>query len=154
MTTATHPMSDLITSIKSCLDCDICPQPHKNPAAGRGNPDADWMIVSKMPGRVDNRTGRPHSGESGRMLEAFLKMAKISQSDIWFTNLVKGYRGTNTAGTEQPATKAQIMACVPWLLAEIELVNPKFIIVVSAPALKFFLPTQKIDEAHGQVFQW
>ena len=136
------------------LDCTACilHERGKRVVPGYGNANAKYMIVSQAPSRWDDAGQRD---DIAKEMERLLVSAGISLSECYFTNLVKHYPGRNALGKDnKPGKKAMSQCGSHWLQQEIELVEPEVIITLGAVAINYFLPGEKITEAHGQVLEY
>jgi len=95
------------------------------------------MCVGEAAGEKEVQLGRGFSGASGKELDALLFQAglyrSITSSDVWTSNIV---RGRPKVGRKNRAPKSsEISACLPYLLSEIELINPRIIVCLGATAV-------------------
>lgn len=92
---------------------------------GVGNPDADLMIVGEAPGMNEDLQGEPFVGQAGKLLDKIMKAIYFDRSDIYIANILK-HRPPNN---RDPKTEERERS-LPYLLRQIELVNPKLILCV------------------------
>ncbi len=108
---------------------------------GEGSPGADLFFVGEQPGDYEDETGSPFSGAGGRYLEICLREAGISRERVYLTNVVKHFkwepRGSRRVQAKPHVT--EILACAPWLMAELRAVQPKIIVCLGATAAKAIL---------------
>jgi len=112
---------------------------------GGGNPDADIVFIGEAPGKKEDETGQPFVGAAGRFLDEMLAAAHMNRSDVYITNIVK-YRPPNNRDP-LPEEKA---AFLPYLLRQLEIIDPKAIITLGRHSMEYFLPGMKISDVHGQ----
>ena len=112
---------------------------------GEGNPDADIVFIGEAPGKNEDLQGKPFVGAAGKFLNALLAQAGMKRSDVYITNIVK-YRPPNNRDP-LPDEKA---AFLPYLLRQIEIINPKVVITLGRHSMEYFLPGAKIGDIHGQ----
>ena len=115
---------------------------------GGGNPNADIVFIGEAPGKKEDETGQPFVGAAGKFLDHMLAEAGMSRSDVYITNIVK-YRPPNNRDP-LPEEKA---AFLPYLLRQIEIINPKAIITLGRHSMEYFLPEAKISDVHGQAIR-
>lgn len=120
---------------KSCL----------NPVPGEGSLDAKLMFVGEAPGAQEDKLGRPFVGASGKFLEEMLATIDLSREDVYITNIVKFRPPSN-----RDPFKEEIEACLPYLLAQIKVIQPELIIFLGRHSMNVFLPELKISQTHGQ----
>ena len=115
---------------------------------GEGTPDADIVFIGEAPGKQEDLQGKPFVGASGRFLNEMLAAAGLDREDVYITNIVK-YRPPNNRDP-LPAEKA---AFLPYLLEQIDIIDPKVVITLGRHSMEYFLPDAKIGEVHGQPHQ-
>jgi len=102
-----------------------------------GEVTSDVMLVGEAPSYHDESNGKPFSGPAGKKMEAILKAMGLSRDEVYLTNIVK-YRpamANQTTNTRKPNAD-EIQASMRYLMAEVEAVKPKVIIVLGATAAK------------------
>lgn len=112
---------------------------------GDGNPNADIVFIGEAPGKNEDIQGKPFVGAAGKFLNTMLEAAGMDRSDVYITNIVK-YRPPNNRDPF-PEEKA---AFLPYLLRQLEIINPKVVITLGRHSMEYFLPDAKIGEVHGQ----
>lgn len=116
---------------------------------GDGNPNADIVFIGEAPGKKEDELGLPFVGASGKFLNAMLEQAGMARSDVYITNIVK-YRPPNNRDPK-PAEK---QAFLPYLLRQLEIIQPKVVITLGRHSMEYFLPDMKIGDVHGQLFPY
>jgi DNA polymerase len=104
---------------------------------GEGNPDADLMFIGEGPGFYEDQTGRPFVGKAGQLLDRITAAIEMERGDVYIANVVKCHP---PADRQPDPNEAQ--ACLPVLLAQIEIVQPKVICLLGATAAKYMTGTQ------------
>jgi DNA polymerase len=126
---------------------DICPELARQATQlviGDGNPDADIVFIGEAPGKNEDEQGKPFVGAAGRFLNEMLAAADMDRSDVYITNIVK-YRPPNNRDPH-PEEKA---AFLPYLLRQLEIIDPKAVITLGRHSMEYFLPGAKISQIHG-----
>jgi len=113
---------------------------------GEGNPDADLYFLGEAPGKVEDESGRPFVGRSGKLLDALLEQIGIPRESVYITSVVRFRPPAN----RQP-TPSEIAAFLPYVNEEIAIIDPKLIIPLGRFALEKFFPEAKISHVHGQL---
>ncbi|MFD2158779.1 uracil-DNA glycosylase family protein [Rubritalea tangerina] len=105
-----------------------------------GGVDADIMLVGEAPSYHDESKGAPFSGPAGKKMEAILKAMGVERHEVYMTNVVKfrPAQANQTTNTRKPNAD-EINASMRYLMAEVEMVKPKVIIVLGAIAAKALL---------------
>ncbi len=115
------------------------------PVLGEGNPHAEVMFIGEAPGQREDELGRPFVGAAGQFLDELLTSIGLQRGDVNISNVVKYRPPQNRDPT--PEEKEQ---CMPWLMAEIALIQPKVIVPLGRHALGHFFNNVTITEAHGK----
>jgi len=111
----------------------------------RGNPEADIMVIGECPGVEEDMQGKPFIGRSGQLLDKMLGAIGLSEDDVYITYTV------NWRPTKNRNPKAEeIELCRPFLHRHIELVVPKFIVMVGDLPLKTLTGLDSLMKQHGQ----
>jgi uracil-DNA glycosylase family 4 len=106
-----------------------------------GSDDADLMIIGDKPDIEDFKIGKPFQGGSGNLLDAMLKAIGYNRSNTYFTNM-------HCYNPEVP-----IELSLQILKKQIEIVNPKVVIMFGAEVSKCLIKTDKgIFKTRGQWF--
>ena len=119
-----------------------------NLVPGDGNPDAEVVIVGEAPGASEDKQGRPFVGRAGKLLDALLAEAGLERSDVFVTNVVKA----RPPGNRDPKAD-EVEHHLPWLLAQLEVIQPELVVPLGRHALGRFAADAKIGEVHGRVLE-
>lgn len=125
---------------------------------GEGNIGAPVMMIGEAPGEQESLQGRPFVGKAGKNLDAFLEGAGLERSALYVSNTVK-FRPTKRSAAgrvvNRPPTQEEIKLFLPWLLREIELVGPRYVLTLGNVPLKALLGRAAvIGELHGRFIDW
>lgn len=137
---------DLLRSeIINCTKCDLSLTRNKV-IFGEGNTKAGIFIIGEAPGRDEDIQGRPFVGKSGQLLDKILAACGFTRNEhVFISNIVKCRPPNNRVPTLQEAE-----TCMPWLLKQIEMIDPKIMILLGATALRYMAgPEHKITLEHG-----
>jgi uracil-DNA glycosylase family protein len=121
-----------------------------------GNPRAPLALVGEQPGDVEDRKGIPFVGPAGRLLQDALDEAGVPKKDVYVTNAVKHFRFTERGKRRIHATPqvTHIRACLPWLEAEVKLVDPALIVCLGATAARALLGSSfRVTKQRGEVLE-
>lgn len=121
-----------------------------------GNPRAPLALVGEQPGDVEDRQGIPFVGPAGRLLQDALAEAGVPKEDVYVTNAVKHFRFTERGKRRIHATPqvTHIRACLPWLEAEVKLVDPALIVCLGATAARALLGSSfRVTKQRGEVLE-
>jgi len=120
---------------KQALECHLCElsKSRSHVVFGEGNADADILFVGEAPGATEDSSGKPFVGRSGELLTKMIEnVLKVSRSDVYISNIVKCRPRDNA---EPSPTEAH--TCQPYLLKQIELIQPKIIVALGATAYHY-----------------
>ena len=110
---------------------------------GEGPISARLMLVGEQPGDVEDQVGRPFVGPAGQLLDEAMELAGLQRSEIYLTNAVKHFKFV-LRGKRRIHCKPSIqetIACRPWLLAELDVVQPQVLIALGATAAQAIFGT-------------
>jgi len=112
---------------RDCSLCGLC-ESRTNVVFGRGNLDADIMVISEAPSEVEDSTGLIFNGEVGEIFKWILENSGIDKSRLWITSTVM-CRPESKGGRNKTPKVSEIKGCKPRLIEEISLVSPKIIVL-------------------------
>jgi uracil-DNA glycosylase len=126
----------------SCRACDLWKRA-KQTVFGEGSTKATIMFVGEQPGDREDLTGRPFVGPAGNLLDEALAQAGIDRAEVYVTNVVKHFKWTPSDRGKRRIHKkprySEILACRPWLDAEIRVVKPQILVCLGATAAQTLL---------------
>src|SRR5438046_6031502 len=122
----THTLPALREAAKDCRGCELYERGTQT-VFGEGKTAADLMLVGEQPGDYEDRQGKPFVGPAGRLLDKALAEAGIPRDQVYVTNAVKHFKWIwrGKRRLHQKPSIRQVMACRPWLEAELDAVLPK-----------------------------
>jgi len=122
---------------------------------GEGDLDAEIMFIGEAPGKREAETGRPFVGRAGKFLDSLLEMIGLDRQDVYITNIVKDRPPKNRIPRSE-----EIQAYAPFLLQQIQIIQPQLIAPLGRFATYFILKTfefseheKTIGELHGQFIE-
>ena len=134
--------------IKNCKKCILC-RAAKNAVPGEGPFNAKIIAIGEAPGREEDLSGRPFVGRSGKFLTKLLEEdAGIKREKVFITSVAKHRPPDN-----RKPTKKEIETCLPYLLKQIEIINPKKIILMGQTAFSVFFPGEKLKDYRGKLIK-
>ena len=105
-----------------------------NHVPGEGNANAGFVIVGEAPGATEDELGRPFVGKSGDLLTKILEAIQFRREDVFICNVLKH----RPPGNRNPSP-AEIVACRPFLLRQLELLRPRVILALGTFAAQTLL---------------
>lgn len=142
----------LLSVHEKILRCQLCPlgRTRTTPVPGEGNFQAELMFVGEGPGGDEDAQGRPFVGKAGQLLTRIIEAMKLRREDVFITNVVKCRPPENRA-----PTPSEIEACRPYLLAQVEGIQPKVIVTLGQVATDFFVPLGgSITKLRGNFYEF
>ncbi|NOX25376.1 MAG: uracil-DNA glycosylase [Deltaproteobacteria bacterium] len=130
-------LEDVRRQLGDCCRCAL----HKGRGAilfGRGSQEADLFIVGEYPDTVDDANGVLCSGPAGDLLTKMLAAIGLDLERVYFTNIVKC-----RASEEKLPARDEIAACLPFLMAQIEVVSPRVICAMGPLAAQVLLKSRQ-----------
>ena len=122
---------------KVCLDCKQCAlsKTRTNVVFGRGNPNTKIFIIGEGPGHNEDMEGLAFVGRAGKLLDAAFQSVGIDTNrDCYISNIVKCRPPNN----RKPQSE-EIESCSTWLDQQINLINPKIIVLAGSTAVESYL---------------
>jgi DNA polymerase len=112
-------------------------------------------LVGETPGDAEDKAGRPFVGPAGRLLDKVLAEVGIPRAKVYVTNAVKHFKWTprGTRRLHAKPSSREIMACRPWLEAELAELEAPLLVVMGATAAQTLLGRSfKLTAHRGQPF--
>lgn len=152
--TASDQLDVIAEHVRVCVLCGLSlNRTHAVP--GEGSAGAKLMIVGEGPGETEDELGRPFVGKSGELLDRILAAASISRPSVFITNIVKCRAADMVEGRLQNRTplSAEMSACRPYLVRQVEIIQPRVILCLGAPAARGIIDANfNITEQRGKWF--
>lgn len=122
----------------------------KNPVPGEGSASAPVLFIGEAAGANEERTGRPFVGRAGKLLtELIEQQLHMKREEIYITSVVKWRPPDN-----RKPLQGEVAACMPFLERQIDIIQPKFIVLLGNIALNSVLDNEmKIGAVHGTVIE-
>lgn len=144
---------------KDILEKLKCPLKEQatNLVFGKGNTNAKIFFIGEAPGAKEDEAGIPFIGRAGKDLDKALNKINLNIDDVYIANILK-YRPPKN----RDPSKDEIISHTPYLIRQIETINPKIIVTLGNFSTKFILSkfNQKemkkvpgISQIHGQEIQ-
>ncbi|MDP1541796.1 MAG: uracil-DNA glycosylase [Polycyclovorans sp.] len=146
----TYSWDTLTDAVAHCTACKLSATRTQG-VLGVGDRNADWLIVGEAPGADEDAQGEPFVGQAGKLLDAMLASIDLARGNkVYITNVLK----SRPPGNRNPEPD-EIAACMPYLLAQIELIRPKLIVALGRFAAQTLLQTDEaIARLRGRVHQY
>ncbi len=136
----THTLPVLREALPRCEGCELY-KPATQAVFGAGLARASLMLVGEQPGNDEDLAGKPFVGPAGKVLDQAIEELGFDRTAMYVTNAVKHFKFVERGRRrihESPNLR-EIAACRPWLLAELDAVQPKVVVCLGASAAKSLL---------------
>lgn len=119
-------------------------RPGKKVVLGVGNLDAKIMFVGEAPGAEEEVQGEPFVGPAGQLLTKMIGAMGLQRSDVYIGNIMnwRPEMPLNASGVQygnRPPTEQEMRYCLPYLRAQIEIVDPALIVALGSTAAQGLL---------------
>jgi len=132
------------------LHCTRCPLhlTRTQGVLGVGPKRTDWLVIGEAPGAEEDRRGEPFVGQAGQLLDAMLRAIGLDRTrNVYIANVLK----SRPPGNRDPKPE-EVAACLPYLVRQIALLQPKIILAVGRIAAQNLLGTEApLGRLRGQV---
>lgn len=143
-------LQEIKNKCENCASCEL----HKtrnNIVFADGSPEnASIILIGEAPGENEDLQGIPFVGRAGKLLNEFLIKAELSrENDLYIINTVKCRPPKNRVPSREEKE-----ACRNFLVSQIEIINPKLILLCGATAMGAFLPNKTpISKMRGEIVE-
>jgi DNA polymerase len=132
---------ELERAVAACTACTLSAT-RTQTVFGVGNRSAEWMLVGEAPGAEEDARGEPFVGQAGRLLDNMLAAVSLTRTGtdkraVYIANVLK----CRPPGNRNPAPD-EVARCDPFLKRQIELVNPRLVLVMGRFAAQSLLGTE------------
>lgn len=147
-------------------ELDICYKEYKEKFSqmeivlGSGNLESAIILIGEAPGRDEVAQGKPFVGAAGKNLSEFLNFLELSREEIFITNAIKYRLGKVSPKSgrivNRPAKQLDIDENRPYLLRELEIINPKIVVTLGNVPIRALIGEKNISigAVHGRINQW
>jgi DNA polymerase len=149
-------LGSLDEAVQDCRGCDLY-RDATQAVMGSGAAGASVLLLGEQPGDREDVEGEPFVGPAGRVLDRALADAGIDPETAYVTNAVKHFRFERRGKQRihKSPTRGQVIACGPWLEAELDVVAPQGVIALGSTAGKaLFGPSFTVGEQRGRLLDW
>ncbi len=151
-------LDELRGAARDCHGCEL----YRNATQvvfSSGPPDARVVMVGEVPGDIEDRKGEPFVGPAGGLLNRAMAAAGIPPEQTYLTNAVKHFKfKADTRGKRRihdKPSRAEILACRPWLRAEFALLRPRLVVALGATGAQALAgPAFRVTRHRGELLPW
>ena len=146
-------LEKLRQAARTCRACNLWERATQT-VFGEGVAKARVMLLGEQPGDREDLAGRPFVGPAGWLLDKALERAGIAREEVYVSNVVKHFnwepRGKRRI--HKKPNQLQIAACLPWLEAELAVVQPEVVVCLGATAAQALLGKNfRVTQQRGQM---
>ena len=140
-----HALALLANEVANCGKCAELFATRTQPVFGSGPLSPDVLFLGQAPAAADDTCGEPFTGGAGQLFDRILSAMGLARDEVYLAQAIKC-----RPPKDRPPTATECDNCRPFLLKQIELVNPKFICCLGTTAARTLLgTTQAITELRG-----
>jgi DNA polymerase len=127
----------------ACTKCANLASSRTQTVFGVGNPDADLMFIGEAPGADEDQQGEPFVGRAGQLLTRIIKAMNLTREDVYIANILKCRPDMpqGSFGNRAP-TPTEMQTCRPYLVEQINVIEPKVLVALGAVAVEGLLGTR------------
>ena len=145
----------LRAAVAECRACTLC-ETRTQTVFGVGHEQAHWMIVGEAPGENEDKQGEPFVGAAGRLLDRMLLALGLTRGEA---DAARQVFIANTLKCRPPRNRnpepEELARCQPFLLRQVELVQPRVILAMGRFAVQSLLDSDEpIGRLRGRVHTW
>ena len=142
-------LESIADEVESCQRCPLFKTATRG-VPGDGPSNARLVCVGEAPGANEDLTGHPFVGAAGNLLTKILAAVDLRREEVFITNVVKH----RPPGNRNPAPH-EIEACNPYLVRQLELIQPKVIVAFGTFAAQTLLSSKTpIGKLRGEVHRY
>jgi DNA polymerase len=151
-------LSSLAEAAADCRGCELYENATQT-VFGSGPKSARFVLVGEQPGDMEDRQGEPFVGPAGRVLDRALRDAGVDRDATYVTNAVKHFRFERAERGKRRLHKRpdarHVLACHPWLAAELAAIKPNVIVALGATAAQaLFGSGFRLTQHRGERLPW
>jgi len=136
-------LAEVRARVAVCTLCAHLAESRTQIVFGTGDPDAEIMFIGEAPGADEDAQGEPFVGRAGQLLTKIIETMGFARSEVYIANVLKS-RPDMPAGTSgnRPPTPVEMKNCLPFLIEQINIVQPKVLVALGATAVEGLLGTR------------
>lgn len=132
----TELLGQLKLQVENCRTCTDLACQRQQTVFGVGPVSTRFVMVGEAPGAEEDRTGEPFVGPAGQLLDRILTATGIPREQVYILNTLKCRPPNNRVPSE-----TEIENCRPFFEAQLEILQPDYIICWGATAVRAILGT-------------
>jgi uracil-DNA glycosylase family 4 len=142
-------LADLKPVVLNCRKCALS-ETRTNVVFGAGRDDADLLFIGEAPGEREDLTGEPFVGRAGQLLDRILAAIQLQREDVFIANILKCRPPNNRTPHAD-----EIESCEPYLIQQIEAIQPELIVCLGLIAAKTLLRVESsLKDMRGKIYNY
>ena len=150
-------MSWLRDFVLACPTCNANLNSGAKVVFGVGNPDADVFFCGEAPGNDEEIKGEPFVGAAGQLLDKIISATGLTREEVYVGNVMNWRPQHDQAFGNRPPTEEEMSFCLPYLKAQLEVVQPKVIVALGRAAANALIqpdPSAKMGDVRGRWWEF
>ncbi|HDP68102.1 MAG TPA: uracil-DNA glycosylase [Candidatus Marinimicrobia bacterium] len=140
---------ELETRVRDCQKCALA-RTRTQVVFGAGNRNAGLLLIGEAPGQQEDLQGEPFVGRAGQLLDRILAAIQLGRQEVYIANILKCRPPNN-----RTPSSAEIENCEPYLLRQIELIQPALIVCLGLTAAQTLLRVEtNLRDLRGNVYNY
>jgi len=142
-------LEELEQAVAQFKACPLTGHGAKQSVFGRGNPQAQLLVIGEAPGEIEDQSGVAFSGDSGKLLDKILAAGGLTEQSF-LTNSVFWRPPGNRLPTPQ-----ELAICAPFVARLAALIQPKAVLLIGETAAKSVIKTDdSLMKLRGKWRDW
>ena len=144
-------LAELRARAMQCVKCAHLAATRTHVVFGVGNIDSEIMFVGEAPGADEDAQGEPFVGAAGQLLTRMIAATGFTREQVYIANILKCRpdRPAGSSGNRKP-TPEEMQTCIPYLHAQIDLIQPKVLVALGGTAMEGLLRQSGITKLRGR----
>ncbi len=147
-------LKDLVVN---CTVCRSHVKAGKKVVFGVGDTEADLFFCGEAPGADEETQGEPFVGKAGQLLTRIINAMGLKRTGVYIANIMNWRPETSSGFGNRPPTQEEMHFCLPYLRAQLSIVNPKVIVALGSTAVSGLLgpdPDRRMGSVRGKWYQY
>ena len=129
--------------VRVCTKCPHLACSRTQTVFGVGNPDAELMFIGEAPGVDEDKQGEPFVGRAGQLLTKIIETMGFTRREVYIANILKCRPDTSPGSFgNRPPSPREMQTCRPYLVEQIDVIEPKVLVALGAVAVEGLLGTR------------
>jgi uracil-DNA glycosylase family 4 len=155
--TKAEQLANLRAQVATCQICPHLASTRTQTVFSAGNPEARLMFIGEAPGKDEDEQGEPFVGAAGQLLTKMITAMGLTRDDVYIANVLKCRPDMpeGSSGNRKP-THDEMRHCLPYLLAQVQIIRPQLIVALGATAVEGLLGEKKVfmTKIRGQIMDF